>query len=389
MAARPEVTPPEEETSLPLPIGSIDLELKGKELGIKYFLVSYSPLNADTRVSLIPRRAIRNVQQNGCGIPAAMFFKADGADPEMCSFSCHGNLSMVGCRGNFTISSNDLYMNGKPFVQCPRRSLKKLRRIAQEKGFVMKSGIEPEFTIMSRDGSSLGDDLDEQQPMSLQCPLATMRMSPILMKIYEVMEKLGWGPYEDKDLGISSLAKHFIGGLLKHAQSSCALLCPTVNSYKRLSAGSWCPNSVTWGGNNRTVMIRVPASNRVEHRLADGSANPYLIQAVILAAGLNGIDSAIGEYREFEISIFRITGYRISEPDPPPKLDIQVCDSKEKFPVTPKTLKEAVDALKKDEELVCSLGSEIVEGFCYLKLNEWEKYMWDISDWERGFYLDC
>ncbi|ELU01167.1 hypothetical protein CAPTEDRAFT_219713 [Capitella teleta] len=357
-------------------------------------------------------------------------------------------------------------MNGKPFVQCPRRSLKKLRRIAQEKGFVMKSGIEPEFTIMSRDGSSLGDDLDEQQPMSLQCPLATMRMSPILMKIYEVMEKLGWGPYEvdheasccqyeinfdyaeclqtadrhafmkfmikeiaekegyratfmpipnrkflcanglhvnvslwkndmnmfigeDKDLGISSLAKHFIGGLLKHAQSSCALLCPTVNSYKRLSAGSWCPNSVTWGGNNRTVMIRVPASNRVEHRLADGSANPYLIQAVILAAGLNGIDSAIGEYREFEISIFRITGYRISEPDPPPKLDIQVCDSKEKFPVTPKTLKEAVDALKKDEELVCSLGSEIVEGFCYLKLNEWEKYMWDISDWERSFYLDC
>ena len=73
----------EDEPSLPLPIGDIDLEKKAEELGIKYFLVSYTPLNSDSRVSVIPKRAIRQVQQSGCGIPAAMFFNADGADPEM------------------------------------------------------------------------------------------------------------------------------------------------------------------------------------------------------------------------------------------------------------------------------------------------------------------
>ncbi len=64
-------------------LGSVDLAEKADELGIKYFLVSYSPLNADTRVSMIPRRAIADVQRSGCGMPAAMYFKADGADPEM------------------------------------------------------------------------------------------------------------------------------------------------------------------------------------------------------------------------------------------------------------------------------------------------------------------
>ena len=73
----------EAEPELPLPLGDIDLEEKALELGIKYFLVSYVPLNADTRISIIPRRVIKEVQQHGCGIPAAMFFSATGADPEM------------------------------------------------------------------------------------------------------------------------------------------------------------------------------------------------------------------------------------------------------------------------------------------------------------------
>ena len=70
-------------TELPLPLGDIDLEEKAEELGIHYFLVSYTTLNSDSRTSVIPKRSIRSVQQRGCGVPAAMYFKADGADPEM------------------------------------------------------------------------------------------------------------------------------------------------------------------------------------------------------------------------------------------------------------------------------------------------------------------
>lgn len=72
-----------DQTPLPLPLGDIDLQEKAEELGIRYFLVSYSTLNSDSRVSVVPKRAIRDVQRHGCGVPAAMFFKADGADPEM------------------------------------------------------------------------------------------------------------------------------------------------------------------------------------------------------------------------------------------------------------------------------------------------------------------
>jgi len=72
-----------DQQSLPLPLGDIDLEKRAEKLGIRYFLVSYSTLNTDSRASVIPKRSIRDVQRNGCGVPAAMFFKADGADPEM------------------------------------------------------------------------------------------------------------------------------------------------------------------------------------------------------------------------------------------------------------------------------------------------------------------
>ena len=95
---------------------------------------------------------------------------------------------------------------------------------------------------------------------------------------------------EDKkgELGLSKLAYHFIGGLLEHAESLAAITNPVVNSYKRINAprttsgATWSPNTVTYSGNNRTHMIRIPDSDRIEVRLADGAANPYLLQAVLI-----------------------------------------------------------------------------------------------------------
>ena len=99
------------------------------------------------------------------------------------------------------------------------------------------------------------------------------------------------------ELGLSSLGYHFIGGIIHSADALCALTNPTVNSYKRINAprtvsgATWSPNTVTYSGNNRTHMIRIPDSGRFELRLPDGAANPYLLQAGILAAGLDGIQN--------------------------------------------------------------------------------------------------
>src|SRR4029079_5030686 len=99
------------------------------------------------------------------------------------------------------------------------------------------------------------------------------------------------------ELGNSQLSYHFLGGIIANAEALCAFFNPTVNSYKRinaprtLSGATWSPNTVTYTGNNRTHMIRIPEPGRFEFRLADGSANPYLLQAAILVAGLDGIDN--------------------------------------------------------------------------------------------------
>ncbi len=99
----------------------------------------------------------------------------------------------------------------------------------------------------------------------------------------------------DGELGVSEIGYRFLGGLMEHADAICALTNPTVNSYKRLSAprttsgATWAPNSITYTGNNRTHMIRIPDSGRFEFRLADGAANPYLLQASVLVAGLDGM----------------------------------------------------------------------------------------------------
>lgn len=314
----------------------------------------------------------------------------------------------------------------------------------------MKSGIEPEFTLLNKDGSALGDLIDAQQPMSLQEPLSILRNSSFLMKVYDVMEEIGWQPYEvdheaaccqyeinfgfadalttadrhgfmkfmikelaelegyratfmpvplpnllcanglhinvslwnitDKsnvfpsrsdnvhNLGLSSTAYHFLAGLMKHSQASCAILCPTVNSYKRLNAGAWCPNTVSWGGNNRTVLFRVPASNRIEHRLADGTCNPHLAQAVVLAAGLDGIET---------------------KADPGALVDYEVNKHPDKFEKMPLNLHDALESLRSSSYLSSQLGQSLVNGFIYMKQKEWTAYMNHLSQWERDFYMNC
>src|SRR5215204_851054 len=112
------------------------------------------------------------------------------------------------------------------------------------------------------------------------------------------------------ELGLSPLAYHFIGGVMHNAEALCAITNPVVNWYKRinapptLSGATWSPNAVTYAGNNRTHMIRIPDPGRFELRLADGAANPYLLQAAVLAAGLDGITNRRDPGKRLDINMY-------------------------------------------------------------------------------------
>jgi glutamine synthetase type III len=178
-------------------------------------------------------------------------------------------------------------------------------------------------------------------------------------------------------LGVSALGYHFIGGVISHADALCAMLNPTVNSYKRINAprttsgATWAPNTVTYSGNNRTHMVRIPEPGRFEMRLADGATNPYLLQAGILAAGLDGITN---------------------KTDPGPRLDINmytdghvVKDAKR----LPLNLLDALRAFETSATLKASLGESFVSSYAKLKHAEWQEYAAHLSQWERQATLDC
>lgn len=179
------------------------------------------------------------------------------------------------------------------------------------------------------------------------------------------------------DMGLSPLAYNFLGGIIHSAESLCSFFNPTVNSYKRinapvtLSGATWSPNSVTYGGNNRTHMVRIPDAGRFELRLMDGSANPYLLQAAVLAAGLDGM---------------------ANERDPGKRLDINMYTEGHKAGKVkrlPLNLLDAIRLTEKSKVLRQTLGDEIIDSYCKLKLQQWDDYGRHLTRWELDNTLDC
>ena len=181
----------------------------------------------------------------------------------------------------------------------------------------------------------------------------------------------------DGELGISELGYHFLGGVLHHAEALPAITNPTVNSYKRINAprttsgATWAPNTVTYGGNNRTHMVRIPDAGRFEFRLADGAANPYLLQAVHLAAGLHGIDEKIDPGQRLDIDMYE-EGHTVK-------------DAK----MLPLNLLDAIRNFENDSYLQKALGKEFSNAYVKLKTDEWNRYCRHLTQWERDTTLDC
>ncbi|WP_440763849.1 type I glutamate--ammonia ligase [Natronorubrum sp. DTA7] len=183
---------------------------------------------------------------------------------------------------------------------------------------------------------------------------------------------------DDDEFNLSDTAHSFLAGVLEHAPAITAIANPTVNSYKRLVPGYEAPVYVAWSDRNRSALIRkpaarVPAASRVELRSPDPSCNPYLAIAVMIHAGLDGIEQGL------------------EAPDPVRENIYEFDEEKREeygIDTLPANLGEAVDALEEDEAIYNALGEHIASKFVEAKRQEFEDYLVDVSDWELDRYLE-
>ena len=186
-------------------------------------------------------------------------------------------------------------------------------------------------------------------------------------------------------LGLSKAAYNFLGGIMKHASSLSTFFNPTINSYRRINAAptksgaTWSPSSISYTGNNRTHMIRVPDPGRFELRLMDGSANPYLLQASVLAAGIEGLSKRI---------------------NPGKPLFCNMYEDYKKYPnlsKLPNELKDSLDKIENNKEMNKAFGKEVIKSYVKLRTSELKDFndneKFDkskpITKWERQNTLDC
>ena len=178
-------------------------------------------------------------------------------------------------------------------------------------------------------------------------------------------------------MGLSKKAYHFLGGIMHNVEPLASIFNPTVNSYKRinaprtLSGATWSPNAVSYGGNNRTHMVRIPDPGRFELRLMDGAANPYLLQAAILASGLDGIEEKRDPGKRLDINMYT-EGHTVK--------------GLKKLPLN---LLDAIRITQASKSLKKAMGSDLIDAYCNLKLDQWNDFTRSISEWERENTLDC
>ena len=423
-----------------------------RERGIRFFLIAYTDLLGTLRAKLVPARAIDGMAGDGAGFAGfATWFDMTPADPDVLAVPDASTLIQLPWKPEVGWLAADPWMSGALVQQAPRNVLRRMVAAGAAQGLEMRTGVEPEFFIITPDGQSVADRADTQaKPCYDQ--LTLMRRFDVIAAISDAMETLGWGPYQndhedangqyemnwdyapalvtadrhaffkymvrsiaeqhgmratfmpkpfanltgsgchahvsvwrggenafkgDDDLGLSPLAHQFLGGIMAHAEALCALTNPAVNSYKRINApvtasgATWSPSTVSWGGNNRTHMVRVPGPGRIEYRLADGAANPYLLQAGLLAAGLDGVANA------------RSAGPRLD-------LDMYVAGAEvEGARRLPLNLLDAIRAFEACGPLRAALGEAFAASYAKLKRQEWDGYMRHLTAWERDTTLDC
>lgn len=433
----------------------MSLQEKAKQLGIRYFLVSYSDLFGTARAKLIPAQAIDPMCQSGASFAGfATWLDMTPADPDVFAFPDPDSLIQLPWKPEVGWLAADPWMNGKPLAQAPRNVLKTSLARAAQRGYELRTGVECEFFLLTPDGRAVSDPRDDQtKPCYDQ--QALMRRFDLISEICDALIELDWEPYQndhedangqfeinwkygealltadrqsffkymvkslaekhglratfmpkpfskltgngchihlslwdrergtnlfhcdqDKE-GLSSLGYHFLGGVLHSAEALCAIVNPTVNSYRRINAprttsgATWSPNTISYTGNNRTHMIRIPDAGRFELRLSDGSANPYLMAAAVLEAGLEGIENQRNPGPPLEMNVYQ---------NPPLAGNLRRL---------PDNLQDALAAFEANPILTGGMGAEFTTAYLKLKRTEWRDYVSHVSAWEVSHTLDC
>jgi glutamine synthetase type III len=433
---------------------NIDLEAWAKERGVKYFMISYTDLFGGQRAKLVPTQAIKGMQEDGAGFAGfATWLDLTPAHPDLFAKPDPSSVIQLPWKKETAWVAADCVMDDKAVDQAPRVTLKRLVSEAAKQGLRVKTGVEPEFFLITPDGSAISDAADTaEKPCYDQ--QALLRRYDVIAEICDYMLELGWGPYQndhedangqfemnweyddalstadkhsffkfmvksvaekhglratfmpkpfqgktgngchahisvwdldgkknafaDKEMpfGLSAQGRTFLGGIMKHASALAAVTNPTVNSYKRINAprtisgATWAPNTVTWTGNNRTHMVRVPGPGRFELRLPDGAVNPYLLQSIIIAAGLSGINSKADPGPHSDIDMYK---------------DGHTLNGGAKLPLN---LLDALREYDKDSELKALMGEEFSAAYLKLKQQEWNAFCSHFNEWEKANTLD-
>jgi glutamate---methylamine ligase len=432
----------------------MSLAAYAKQNGVKYFLISFVDLFGVMRAKLVPATAIDTVAKSGAGFAGfAVWLGMTPAHADMLVMPEPETAMQLPWKPEIAWVTGDLVVNGKPVEQNPRQMLRRVIADAARDGYAMKTGVECEYFLISRDGQQISDDADAQ---SRPCydQQALMRRYEVIKEICDSMIALGWAPYQNDhedangqfemnwdyddclktadrhaffkfmvksvaekhglratfmpkpfsnltgngchahvslwsssganvfddeagELGLSPIAYSFIGGLIHSADALAAITNPTVNSYKRINAprtrsgATWSPNTVTYAGNNRTHMIRIPDRGRFELRLADGAANPYLLQAGILATGLDGIRNKRDPGKRLDIDMYA---------------DGHLVKDAKKLPLN---LLDALRKLEGSAVLKSALGESSIATYLQLRHADWDAYAGHLTAWERDTTLDC
>ncbi len=438
--------------TVPKPVSLVE---KSKELGLKFFLVSYTDLLGGTRAKLVPAAKIASVEKEGAFF--ASFASNLGLGPDAAEIAVipdPDSLIVLPWQSDVGWVASDVYFEGKPFDAAPRTILNRALDRCTAMGYSYKAGVEAEFFLLkaTESGYEIADGKDTaERPCYDQLNL--MRQYDFISTVVTHLEDLGWEPYQcdhedangqfeinwtfndarvtaDRHVffkymvktlaeqqgltatfmpkpfshltgngahvhnslwqgetnafaagadegGLAPVGYQFLAGVLAHAKGLASLCSPTVNSYRRLGAmmttsgSTWSPRYISYGGNNRTHMLRIPEAGRFECRLVDGAANLYLALAGLLTAGLEGMEKQL---------------------EPGPRIDANLFVRGSEFPdleLLPANLLDALECLKQDSLLMDALGEAAAKTFFEFKYNEWQQYSAQITPWEMDAYVNC
>ena len=431
-----------------------------QEKGIEFFLCSFVEMTGAPKAKVVPAAHLEDMAQGSAGFAgfAAGDMGQGPHDTDMTAIPDFNSLSILPWRPNVAWVASDIIVDEQPWPYCPRTILQRQLAQARDKGYVLKTGVEPEFILTRRTEQGSFEPFDPLDTLSKPCYdlRALHRNLDFTTTLMSHMQELGWDPYatdhEDANCqfeinwtysdclttadrhtffrwmvrtvaeeqgylatfmpkpfshltgngchfhtsvwdaetdtnlfldkadenGLSEFAYHFIGGLKHHARAITAVTAPIVNSYKRLIRGAplsgvtWAPVYISYGASNRTQMIRIPGPGRIENRTIDGAANPYLAPAVMLAAGLDGVENKMPAGSRNDLNLYEVAEEELKA---------------EGIGFLPANLSEALDELEQDEVIKTAMGSEYADYYIQVKRAEWKRYHDSVSQWEVENYL--